>query len=188
MLRFLVVGSTGSGKSTIVRKLCEEYNMSQVISYTTRPKRDSEIDKADHIFITEDEVSKYENDIVAYTEINSHKYFTTLDQIIKHDFYIIDPNGIEYLKKNVYGIKFVVLFIYADKDIRKQRLLSRGDTEEDIINRINSEMSQFTEFELRMRWDYLIENNDTNLDKTVRNIKNIIDKEIKKSNDKNRPL
>jgi guanylate kinase len=49
----LVVGKTGSGKSSLIKKLCERTNLKDLCSYTTRAKR-SELDN-DHIFVDVEE-------------------------------------------------------------------------------------------------------------------------------------
>ena len=49
----LVVGKTGSGKSSLIKKLCERTGLNALCSYTTRAKR-SDSD-TDHIFVDEAE-------------------------------------------------------------------------------------------------------------------------------------
>lgn len=94
--KFLIVGRSSSGKTSIASAACSELGLKLVKSYTTRPPRNEKesINSKDHIFITEDDVEKYKDDIAAYTEINGYKYFTTMDQIDECDAYVIDPNGI----------------------------------------------------------------------------------------------
>ena len=47
--------------------------------------RKSEKSESDHIFINDNDVEKYKNDIAAYTEINGYKYFKRFDVIDKYD-------------------------------------------------------------------------------------------------------
>ena len=65
----VVVGRTGSGKSSLINKLCERRGYKQLISQTTRPRR-SDADN-DHLFVTEDDYwrAKEDGDIV-YTRPN----------------------------------------------------------------------------------------------------------------------
>lgn len=100
----LVVGRSASGKSSITREACNKLHLNLVKSYTTRPPRPKELTgESDHYFITEEEyeTQKDQFDIVAYTEINGFKYFTTEDILNNSDVYVIDPKGIEYLKSIV---------------------------------------------------------------------------------------
>ena len=62
---FLIVGCSGSGKTTITEQLEMKYGLKSIQSYTTRPPRyDGEIG---HTFISTEEFDKLV-DICAYTE------------------------------------------------------------------------------------------------------------------------
>ena len=102
------MGETGSGKDTLINKVCKEYpeDFSPVCSYTTRPKRPGEIDGREHYFVSEDEFHKLLNetprsDIIAYTKISSddrpdkgYEYMATISELQKHNVYIIDYEGL----------------------------------------------------------------------------------------------
>ena len=49
----LLVGASGSGKSTVANHLHNEYGYDVLQSYTTRPKRTA--DETGHVFATEEE-------------------------------------------------------------------------------------------------------------------------------------
>ena len=76
----LIVGKTGSGKSSLIDALCNRRNFKQLISQTTRPRR-NDTDN-DHIFVTVDDYlkAKENNEIIAETEIAGNYYYqrTTL--------------------------------------------------------------------------------------------------------------
>lgn len=99
--KLLIVGRSSSGKTSIASAACDRLGLKLVKSYTTRPPRNEKeaTDSKDHIFISEGDVAKYEDDFAAYTEINGYKYFTTIDQLDECDAYVIDPNGIKSLKE-----------------------------------------------------------------------------------------
>ena len=80
-LLFLIVGETGSGKDTVVKEL----NMNPVISYTTRPKRDTETNGKEHYFISDKEMDQLEksNNIFAWTRIGNIRYCSTIDEVLK---------------------------------------------------------------------------------------------------------
>lgn len=124
--KMLIVGRTGSGKDTYAGCL-QKIGLSGVKSYTTRPKRYKTEDT--HIFIKEEEAENYD-DLIAYTEINGYKYFATRDQLNTADYYIIDPDGIEYLLKKVPDLNYKIIYIYTDENIRKERACTRGDKTE----------------------------------------------------------
>ena len=118
---FLIVGKSGSGKTTIVNRL---KNMgSSVESYTTRSKRTP--DEKGHIFITEEQFKCLQN-VVAYTYFNGYHYAATQEQVDDALFYIIDPAGVEFFKEHYKGYKDVkVVYIEASLWERFDRLRKR---------------------------------------------------------------
>ena len=96
---YCVLGRTSSGKSTITQKAANNLNMKVLKSYTTRQRRENETDEScDHIFISSNEVEKYRNDMIAYTDRVGYCSFATKQQLLDNDFYIINPTGYYELK------------------------------------------------------------------------------------------
>lgn len=178
---FLIAGETGSGKDSLVSELCNETSLKQLISYSTRPRRDGEGNT--HIFIANEEVEQYQDSIIAYTEINNYKYFSTVQQLYESDLYVIDPSGIEYLKNKVDNadIKFITIYINVPFEVRKDRAINiRKDSPKTFINRHQSESGQFLSFKAQAKFDYAISN--TNFDKAYKIFKNIIETEMEDDN------
>jgi guanylate kinase len=178
---FLIVGESGSGKDSFVSKICNETNLTQIISYTTRQRRNGEGNT--HVFISDEDVEQYRDSIIAYTEINDCKYFCTLQQLYEADFYVIDPLGIKYLKEKVTSdnIRFVTIYINVPFEIRKHRAINiRGDNPKTFINRHQSESGQFINFKAQAKFDYAISN--INFDKAYKVLKNIIQIELEEDN------
>lgn len=159
---FLVIGRSGSGKDTLVNYMCQKYGLKKLKSYTTRPPRQNEEDT--HIFISPEDVQKYQDDIIAYTKIGEFEYFATKSQLKDINFYIIDPKGVQDLE-NIPNLKeeftFIKLFIYLPEKERKKRIALRGDSEEAFLKRQEGEKQQFDNFELKTNlYDYAICNMD----------------------------
>ena len=159
---FLVIGRSGCGKDTLVNYMCQKYGLKKLKSYTTRPPRQNEEDT--HIFISPEEVKKYQDDIIAYTKIGEFEYFATKSQLKDINFYIIDPKGVQDLE-NIPNLKeefsFIKLFIYLPEKERKKRIALRGDSEEAFLKRQEGEKQQFDNFELQTDlFDYAICNMD----------------------------
>ncbi|MCD8083579.1 MAG: hypothetical protein LUE86_08790 [Clostridiales bacterium] len=149
---FLIAGRTASGKSSVTKEVCKDLGLIQVRSYAIRPMRPDEAadpEHSDHIFITEDEMEQYRDDITAYTYINGSHYFTTTDILDRSDCYVIDPLGIKDLKaryKERY--RFVIIELrQRDKNTALKRYLKRKGTKETFEARWADEDAQFTEFE-----------------------------------------
>ena len=157
--------------------------LTQVVSYTTRPMRKSEKNGSDHIFITDEEVSQYENDIAAYTEINGFKYFTTYDVIDKADIYVIDPIGVDNLKiKCGDRYDFIEIYIRTPQKIAEERARIRGDKLKDFKQRWVSENKQFTDYENRHTFEWHLRN-DRPFDESVDKVCSWIQIELDKRNE-----
>jgi guanylate kinase len=165
---FLIVGESGCGKDTIVNRL-EQYGYKQLKSYTTRSKRNKNEDT--HIFITDKEYEQYKDNIVAYTYFNGYHYFSTKDQLYQNDLYIIDPDGIRYLKEKVEDIRFVIIYIKVKEFDRVQRMYKRGHNQDEVVSRLLNDLDKFQHKE----YDYAVTNYD--LDKAVEIVRKIIEVE-----------
>ena len=152
---YLLVGESGSGKSTIARKM-EQWGYKELKSYTTREPRHE--DEDGHIFITHNDFVKYDesNEIVAYTFFNHEHYFCTRTQLYYNDIYVIDPDGIDYLKQNIDDVKFIVIHIDAPLYRRIWRMFRRGDGIRAIMQRVRNDKEKFRHIEC----DYKIKNID----------------------------
>ena len=87
----LLMGESGSGKTTIANILEQRYGLPQVKSYTTRPKRYPS--ENNHTFISSEEFKRM-NNWVAYTHFDGHDYGTTREQVESCSVYVIDPDGV----------------------------------------------------------------------------------------------
>lgn len=169
-----VLGRTGSGKDTVVNLICEKYNLKQLVSYTTRPKRINEGNT--HVFIRDEEFLSYKEDIAAYTEINGYKYFSTNQQINECDVYILDPNGIKFLRESRPDVKFISIYIDLPYEVRKDRAIgNRHDNLEIFESRNKDESKQFDDFEKNKEYDHKILNLD--LEKSIKHFEAILNVE-----------
>ncbi|RPK31801.1 hypothetical protein EDO6_02428 [Paenibacillus xylanexedens] len=89
------------------------------------------------------------------------------------DIYVVDPVGIEDLKKRMEDIEFVVIYLKVDKETRMKRMQKRGDDVIRILSRVNTDGLKFK----KKRYDYQVINYD--FDKAVKIIRNIIKVESK---------
>ena len=158
---FCIIGRTGSGKSTLVKKAADELGLKILKSYTTRPMRESEsIENSDHIFISSDEVKKYRNDMVAYTERVDYCSFATKQQIMNSDLYIINPSGYKELLKSTekMDVELIPILITAPLISVMNRVQESRNLETWMRNCLN-ENDEFTIFEHSNDAKYVIENN-----------------------------
>ena len=137
-----------------------------IISYTTRPKRDSETEGIEHYFITNEEADNLlkNNNTLAYTKIGHYRYFTLHDQLKTQNVYIIDPTGIEDTNYRYPEMKKITIYINSEYTNRMNRYINRSSecTVEDFEVRNSAEDEQFTLFENNLsslKDTYTISNN-----------------------------
>lgn len=141
----LLVGESGSGKTTIADYCCSTYGYKSLQSYTTRPKRSE--DETGHTFVTEKEFGELK-DLVAFTEYNGYLYCATSQQVEENDICVIDVEGIKKFLSSYKGEKKpYIIYLKTDKEIRKERMRTRGDSEEAIAQRIKFDESAFSDAE-----------------------------------------
>ncbi|MDD3040040.1 AAA family ATPase [Bacteroides sp.] len=137
----LLVGASGSGKTTIAETLCDKIGLSIVSSYTTRPKRYPE--EQGHIFVTDKEFDALEK-VVGFTNYNGYRYCAIESMIDHGDIYIIDPAGVEFFKHNYHGNKQPIFVKIEVSELdRYSRMIERGDKKEDAISRIENDRIDF---------------------------------------------
>jgi len=141
---FLVVGASGSGKTYIVDRICNQFNMKQVYSATTRkPRYEGEIG---HIFVNREQAEKDWHNAVAKTRYNDELYYTTTDMLEDKSFYVIDPYGVRNFNYNIIYRPVKILFINSPWYIRMINMFKRGDKLKDIINRLLLDKKEFKGF------------------------------------------
>lgn len=135
---YLIMGRSGSGKTTIAQKLKDE-GYKGVKSYTTRPRRDGESEDA-YNFISEEEYAALPNKI-APVFFNGYHYCSTIDDIKEAELYVAEPSAVRELRTA--GIDFKVLFIAVSKNTAIERMKKRGDSQEKIDSRIKNDEIDF---------------------------------------------
>ncbi len=140
----LILGRSGSGKDTVAKFIEKHYRKRVLKSYTNRPKRHPS--ENTHVFLDKEELDQIHGR-VCQTEINGYLYFATKIQMLTNDVYVIDPNGMRELLSNMPDMRFNVIYVKADNETRKERILKRLNNEEIYQAREQSEAWQFTKFE-----------------------------------------
>lgn len=156
-----IMAESAAGKDTLIHELCKRNGWSQLISYTTREQRKNE--GITHIFVGVDtyKTMRENGEIAAYTYINNQHYWSTTEQLYDSDFYIIDPLGVASLKAlNLPNLRIVTVYINVPEDVRKERVLLRGDDVVTYKARCFSERNQFRGMKKNMDVDYVIPNID----------------------------
>jgi guanylate kinase len=185
-----LVGASGSGKTTIAKEL-EKAGYNVIQSYTTRPPR--EPNEWGHIFIELPDGSKWtnlpysKNDLIAYTIYDGYEYFALKQQYQGKgtSIYVIDVAGVNMLREKVKDADIMVIYIQADKEYRKNRMIRRYNMThsdsilidgkmEDLERRMDNDYKAFK----IIPCDYVVDNNGS-LEEAVQAVKNIMEGETK---------
>ena len=70
-----VVGPSGSGKTTAVEFASKALGIPVLVSYTTRPMREGEVNFKDHVFVTEKEIPS-QSKMLAFTRFGGYQYWS----------------------------------------------------------------------------------------------------------------
>ena len=159
-----LTGKTSTGKDSAARYIEEEYGIHPIVSYTTRDIRVGEEDGREHYFISDEEMDKLEkrDDILAWTQFDKTgiRYCASTKDLDDDGMYtyIIDPNGIKWLKENYKGnAEIISLYFDLSETAIMRRALIRGDIREVIEERLDSEREQFDAFKESGKYDALID-------------------------------
>lgn len=161
-----IVGLTNSGKDSAAKYINDMYNIPMIVSYTTRPKRDYEIDGVHHWFVDKAKMAELmkRDDVIAYTknEQTGIEYCAVGGlKPDEHLIYIINPEGIYWFEQYGSDAEMYSIYIDVEKDDVLTRGIARGDNPEVLRTRLDSEIDEFLTFRDSNEWDYIIYNDKT---------------------------
>lgn len=146
-----IMGKAGSGKDTIVRKIIKKNlipNAVPIVSCTTRPPRDYEVDGKDYHFIT---FEQFEEDILNHQMLeaqifNNWGYGTRIQDLRpdKINIGVYTPSGIYDLSEDK-SIDLCVVYIIVDDKTRLLRQLNREEKPDvqEIVRRFGADEGDF---------------------------------------------
>ena len=144
-----LVGESGSGKTSVSKYLVKnsKYNIENIVTYTTRPPRNTEIDGIDYHFMSEEQfIDRGSEDFFAEIGIyNEWMYGTSNESITnnstKNKIIILTPYGLRQIRNK--GIDIYTVYLYVPRRDRLIKMLERGDNIEEAYRRNLSDVGQF---------------------------------------------
>lgn len=111
-----IVGASGSGKTLMAQYLKFYANISTVVSFTTRPKRNGEKHGVEHLFVSESKMPN-KKDMLAYTKFGGYHYWATFAQVDYHNIvsYIIDEKALIRMIED-YDDRYDILPVLVKRD------------------------------------------------------------------------
>ena len=141
----ILCGASASGKTVTALELQRKYGLKKAITTTTRDKRTGETDGVEYFFIPKEEFQKRlsENKFVESSIYNGNYYGCGIDQVSDDKVVVLDPNGLHSFKK-LKNKNIVTFLLIADEKTRRDRMISRGDKEENIQARLTNDVVDFS--------------------------------------------
>ena len=175
----IISGTTCAGKGTVIKKLLSNHNdIVLSISYTSRPKRDSEIDGIDYYFVSEEEFEEKikNNDFLEYAKVQYKAYYGTPKREVLHQLekgkdviLEIDVQGAKQIKK-LYPETILIFIMAPSMNEVKRRIKLRGDeNNEQILARFKVAYNEINEIN---NYNYVVVNDD--LDDAVKKVEAIL--------------
>ena len=159
-----IVGKAGAGKDYLLKYLKDSLpELNTIVSATTRPPRQGEVDGINYHFLTGEEFAKQvlEDNFLEATVFRDWCYGTQLSSLDKNKINIgvFNPTGIETLQQDN-RINVYVIRISTDAKTRLIRQLNRERNPDvkEIIRRYNTDELDFLEADLIT--NYLFYNNN----------------------------
>ena len=137
----IFVGSSGSGKSTLVEHIRKNLGISQLVTTTTRNKRDNEKEGKDYHFVKFEEFNRLADNksFLETTSYSGNLYGLTKEEIDKNSnnvsTIITDINGARTLA-NLYPDRVMVFWIKSTPLNLVKRLRKRGESWFTIMTRL----------------------------------------------------
>lgn len=144
----VLIGESASGKSTVECTMCEKHGWKRIISYTTRPKREGEIDGVDYHYIPKDRFLELKNNGF-FAEFTMYRdwYYGTAKEDCKPDRIIVaNPHGFRQFKK-IFGDDVCGIYLMVEERERLIRMLNRGDDILECFRRVISDQGVFQNIE-----------------------------------------
>jgi guanylate kinase len=143
--KILIIGKSASGKDFLIEFL-KNKGLKRSVSYTTRPIRDNEIPGETYHYVSESEFERMieDGELIEYHNFNEWYYGNTIDDFNEKDVFIKTVYGLRQIKD--YRNQCFIIYIDIDSETRRQRLINRKDSNDDIERRIEADEKDFEGF------------------------------------------
>lgn len=185
---FLVVGPSGSGKGTVIKRLSQKYGgFIYPVSYTTRAPREGEIDGDVYHFVSKQKFEEMirDEEFLEYAIVHSNNYYGTAKKEIltalENGAVVVrevDIQGFNSIKKIIPKENLVSIFMrVSDPQDLRHRILRRGELpEEEIERRLESAKKEIAQSK---ECNYEVENQWGNVEDCVGRVERIVMAELK---------
>lgn len=150
----VLLGASGSGKSTIENILANKFGYKKIVSYTTRKQRQGEVNGKDYHFIDDDTFKEAlrKGLFAEYDEYSQERFYGTLKSDYKKGnmVAVLTPNGLRQLKRNLSSEEIFVVYVDSNLGTRVKRYIDRCgvnkfnfDDKNEIAARVERDFAMF---------------------------------------------
>lgn len=170
MSTIILIGASGSGKSTIENELNNHCGYKKIVSYTTRKPRDGEVNGKDYWFVNEDTFKDMvkEGLFAEYEEYSQNRFYGTLksDYVDGDNVAVLTPNGFRQLQKSIPQMNNIItVLVRAKLGTRIKRYIDRigvdkfsYEDKNEICSRTDRDWGMFLGLESQV--DIIIDNDE----------------------------
>lgn len=155
---FCLIGKSASGKSTI-EHLLQEKGLKRIISTTSRPPREREVNGVDYHYVTDEEFKTFDRngEMLESTEYRGWHYGIRLSDIDldENSVVAVEPCGFRQMKQKL-GDKVVGIYLYINDKERLIRALNReiNPDVDEIVRRFISDKELFKDIEKEVQYSF----------------------------------
>ena len=148
----LLCGKSCSGKDTIKKELIK-IGMDSIVTYTTRPPRENEVDGVAYHFITEEDFLEKEKqgffaETTSYNVATGETWYygSALEDFEDNKVIIVNPYGLRQIRK-IKSLNPIAFYITAGEETIWNRLRQRGDDSAEARRRLNADDKDFSDID-----------------------------------------
>ena len=176
----VLLGASGSGKSTIENELSTHHGFKKIISYTTRQPRNEEVNGKDYYFTENNTFAAMISTgvLAEYDEYSQGRLYGTLkaDYADGNKVVVLTPNGLRQLKQSCPNDNIFTVLVNASLGTRVKRYIDRCgvnqftfDDKNEIASRVERDFAMFLGLEREV--NLVVDNNEgTNINDVVKEI------------------
>jgi len=161
----VLIGPSGAGKDALLAAIKEAGVAKPIVSFTTRPKRENEIDGVHYNFISDEQFSEIEHNFFQKREYETilngkkavWKYAMPWELDDGNHCIIVNKEGFESIAEHFGRDNVFNIYIHVSDNIRRERAEKRGSfCEQEWNRRLEDDRRAFGNLDY---YDYVVNNN-----------------------------
>lgn len=149
-----LIGEAGAGKDSLMQAILElQPSLHEIVSCTTRPKREGEVHGVNYFYYTPEQFGEMvlRDEMLECTVFNDWFYGTSYDSVRSDcvNIGVFNPAGVEAMEARG-DVDLYVIWVTARKKTRLLRQLNREEDPDvdEVIRRYRADQLDFAEFEI----------------------------------------